>query len=331
MKKDYRRIFLFIICLFIAVLIVVCFYISIKNKHIINSIDLAQENVAGNTNGNIANNAFVSKQGEWIYCQEFFHSYAFNESSKKQATLGIKSGINLNVVGDLMFIIRYEGWGGFSPPSLYCRDLKTKTMSKIKGITTHRLIAYDGWIYYTNCESFPTNCLYKAKYDGTEITQLTTFAVDEFNIIDNIIYTESNNILLLSLDGDVIKSIDFDEDLKQLSKNNVLFVDNDMYFISGHLKGYGIAKIDIDSLQYSQITYDQCSNFNIQDDWIYFVKEKDSNLYKIKTDGTLEQKLSNIKVARNGINIIDDWVYFYNIDDKLYRINTNGTVHEKVW
>ena len=153
----------------------------------------------------------------------------------------------------------------------------------------------------------------------------------EFNIIDNIIYTESNNILLLSLDGDVIKSIDFDEDLKQLSKNNVLFVDNDMYFISGHLKGYGIAKIDIDSLQYSQITYDQCSNFNIQDDWIYFVKEKDSNLYKIKTDGTLEQKLSNIKVARNGINIIDDWVYFYNIDDKLYRINTNGTVHEKVW
>ena len=305
-----------------------CICINFRKKSF-ESISFDTSNIYGNTNGNISNNAFVAKQGKWIYCHKSHNMFAFNCDSGKKVNLTWRGGDDINVVGNLIFFTRSSGLSGFDSSDLYCFDLRESKQYKINGIITQNIIAYNGWLYYINSVSTPFNCLYKAKYDGTEIKRLTDFSVSEFCIIGDRIFTSTNDIKILSLDGDIIHKIDFENELKELSKQNILFVDNDMYFIAGYQKSYGIAKLNMNSLEYTQIINEHCSNFNIQDEWIYFVKEKDQKLYKVKLNGNGEQQIGNVVVGRTGINIADDWVYYYQ-DNTLYRIKTDGSICEKL-
>ena len=64
----------------------------------------------------------------------------------------------------------------------------------------------------------------------------------------------------------------------------------------------------------------------LQGNWIYYVNNSDSyKLYKIKTDGTGESKLSDDMPKY--INVLGDWIYYSNDSDagKLYKIKTDGT------
>jgi len=61
-------------------------------------------------------------------------------------------------------------------------------------------------------------------------------------------------------------------------------------------------------------------------DWIYYSNgDDDYKLYKIKTDGT-----GNIKLSDNNslsIKVAGDWIYYTNSDDnkKMYKTKTDGT------
>lgn len=322
MKKN-------IIVVIIILITLICTSIIIKNKIDVSYIDFDVKNDIGNTNGNIANNGFSALQNDWIYCQGRYNLYAFNKQSGKKVYLTSKSGNNLNVIGNLIFFTRSSGLGGFASSDFYTFDLKENKTIKIEGIVTNKFIAYKDWIYYIDSTSTPVNCLYKAKYDGTDKIKLTDFSVEEFNIIDNTIYTSTNDIKILSLEGEIIRIINFENELKTLAKRNIVFINDEMYFIAGYQKNYSIAKLNINSLKYVQITDEPCSNFNIKDDWIYFVKEKEQNLYRIKLDGTSEQQIGNMIVDRRGINIIDDWIYYYQ-NDTLHRIKIDGSICEEI-
>lgn len=61
-------------------------------------------------------------------------------------------------------------------------------------------------------------------------------------------------------------------------------------------------------------------------EWIYFMNYSDNGfLYKVKTDGSQEQKITDLSAVY--LNISDNVLYFINTSDnqKLYRMNTDGT------
>jgi len=78
----------------------------------------------------------------------------------------------------------------------------------------------------------------------------------------------------------------------------------------------------------------------LKGDWIYCQENLNnfsSGLYRVKTDGSGQQKLSADFV--NDINVVGDWVYYSCISDaidntdygeKLYRIKTDGTGRQKL-
>jgi len=69
----------------------------------------------------------------------------------------------------------------------------------------------------------------------------------------------------------------------------------------------------------------------IQDDWIYYVNDNDSNkIYKIRSDGTGRQKLNEDDSLY--LNVIGSWLYYSNEKDgnKIYKIRTDGTGRQKV-
>lgn len=75
----------------------------------------------------------------------------------------------------------------------------------------------------------------------------------------------------------------------------------------------------------------------IQGDWIYYGDMGlSSGLYKIKTDGTDWQRLSDDFASY--INVVGDWIYYHRKDDDvivgrttlLYRIKTDGSDRQPV-
>ena len=65
--------------------------------------------------------------------------------------------------------------------------------------------------------------------------------------------------------------------------------------------------------------------------WVYFSRvDKDYSLYKMRTDGSGLQALSNVRAS--SLNVVGDWLYFCNFDDNKcpYRMRTDGSGLEKL-
>ena len=70
-----------------------------------------------------------------------------------------------------------------------------------------------------------------------------------------------------------------------------------------------------------------------QGDWIYypvFTSMYDSNLYKIRTNGTGKTLITTDEAAF--LNVVDDWIYYKNLTDggKLWKIRTDGSLPTKI-
>lgn len=67
------------------------------------------------------------------------------------------------------------------------------------------------------------------------------------------------------------------------------------------------------------------------DDWIYFMNYADQNaLYRMKTDGTLEEKMADDQAYF--LNNVGEWLYFCNGSDgsRIYRMKLDGSEKEAV-
>ena len=67
-----------------------------------------------------------------------------------------------------------------------------------------------------------------------------------------------------------------------------------------------------------------------QGDWIYYCKEYDEGLFKMRSDGSGKQKIG--KDSASYINVKGDWLYFCNDADggKLFRMRSDGSERKKL-
>lgn len=69
----------------------------------------------------------------------------------------------------------------------------------------------------------------------------------------------------------------------------------------------------------------------LQDEWVYFSKFEEGSikLYKIKTDGSGEAKVSD--AAAMYLNVAGDWIYYIDgMEYKMYKMKTDGTGKSKL-
>ena len=64
--------------------------------------------------------------------------------------------------------------------------------------------------------------------------------------------------------------------------------------------------------------------------WIYFISNDLFSIYRMRPDGTEQEKLSS-DIAKH-INVLDGWVYYSNwMDGKsIYRMRTDGSGRERL-
>ena len=68
----------------------------------------------------------------------------------------------------------------------------------------------------------------------------------------------------------------------------------------------------------------------LQGEWIYYKNSDDDyKLYKIKTDGSKRQKVSDDTFGC--INVVGDWIYYSNWSEgyEIYKVKTDGSERQK--
>lgn len=180
----------------------------------------------------------------------------------------------------------------------------------------------DGWLYFSNRgDSFK---LYKMKADGTEKIKLDDLSCKYINVVDGWIYFIADDqmsapIYKMRIDGTEKTDVGNDN-CSELS-----VVGNWIYYTTGE----GICRMRTDGTHKTLITTDSAYNLNIVGDWIYYSNGSDNGTaYKVRVNGANNTKLNNdISVC---MNVAGDSIYYVNlIDNKVYRMNTDGT--GKTW
>lgn len=90
--------------------------------------------------------------------------------------------------------------------------------------------------------------------------------------------------------------------------------------------GKGIYKSKEDGTEREQVTLEDGGSLNVVGEWIYFITH--GGIRKIKTDGTEYTFVSSI--GGNGLIVAGEWIYFYDIGEGLYKVKTDGTEQQKL-
>lgn len=304
---------------------------------------------------NISFGSFASENGGWIYyVYTDFIGYFDNNKSHiyKVCNDGTEETLLYTHFDGIIDICSADEWiyfTGIKEGTVWSEDFdynqdymsiykirtdgteKTELMSYNDSF--HNLLVSDGWIYFTIYKN-KNYYLYKIRTDGSEPTILTGNAVQP-NYIDNIIgdwiYFHIQNqekYYKILKDGTQEKELSGSAKIK-ISSN---IVDGWSYYTDAE---NNICKINMHNDEKIKLNSDYSRYVNAAGDWIYYVNNEDSNIYKIRTDGSERTRITD-GIYKDEYDLVTrmalagDWLY-YECDSRksgpgpLCRIKTNGT------
>lgn len=286
---------------------------SIESISIINN----NQNIYGNTSGNLVNFGRTAIQGDWIYYTGDSEGiYKIKTDGTENMRIRKERSMSINVVGDWIY---YRGG-----TNIY----------KIRADGTENTLVCDDFIdtMYVVGERIYYSCrndngrLYKIRTDGTEKVLLNDEGASILSIDSDWIYykKEGGGIYKIRTDGTGrIKVTDYD-----CYYTNII---GDWIYFSNTDDGKKLYKIGANGTNAIKINDDECWNLNVAGDWIYYENESDNGyLYKVKTDGTEKIKLNDCKSFE--INLAGDWIYYRNSSDSnnFYKMKTDGSENQPV-
>lgn len=258
---------------------------------------LTQNELLGNTYGNISNFGYVVESDDWIYYR------------------------NQNDNGYL-YKMRTDGTENTSL-------LPNADIRNIYGLNV-----MGGWVYFTAIKDDYSK-IYKVRADGSNLTEIGTanrsysYFYHRFNrliVTNNYIYVDFWNgrdydLTHYYLDGALINDNIKDDVVNSLISNNlVISIDRN----SEKLNIY-----DMNTKKSIYTSLERVSGLNLFDNWIFYINKEDYRIYKIKLDGSQKQKVNDDWTTF--MNVHNGWIYFINdVDQSVNRIRTDGTQKQQL-
>jgi hypothetical protein len=242
------------------------------------------ESIQGSTSGNLNNAGLFVQQGDTIYYSNVmgdYHLMKMKADGTGVTDLSEDTAVYINLSGDWIY---YLGTNEF-----FIYKIKTDGSSKTKLGTTHvsymgGMVVQDDMIYFVNADD--DDKLYSMKTDGTEPKKLS-----------------DTKILKHTVDGEWIYYTTY-------------LVDEDTYDSS-----YTIGKIKTDGTGETELVKDGGFNLVLHEGWLYYSSsEHEHRLYRIKTNGKENTKLSNYMIS--SVNIAGDKLVYSTQDD--HRLKVSG-------
>ncbi|MCL2488020.1 MAG: DUF5050 domain-containing protein [Oscillospiraceae bacterium] len=289
-----------------------------------------EANKVGNTPGNLMHGGLAAIQGDWIYYsngRDEGRLYRMKADGSDKQKINNDHSLYINVVGDWIYYCnRSDGYGG----SLYRIKIDGSSRQQVSYGGCSYINVVDDWIYYAY------DNLYRRKIDGSNEQKLS----DDnpfcwyINVVDDWIYycnrnDEEMGTYRIKIDG---------SDKQKLNNDWLEYINvvGDWIYYNNPDDGiiYRMTTNGDDKQIVGNATLS--SNINVVGDWIYYTEgfwyTGGSCPYRIKTDGSNRQKLSDDWVA--SINVVGDWIYCLaevNWDEcNLYRMKLDGSENQLV-
>lgn len=240
---------------------------------------------------------YINVADEWVYYSNYSDKaklYRIKSDGSSNQKLNDEYSAFLTIVGDYIYYSNYSDNGRITRIKKDGSDVTTDNKGEKHGIPISTQVKdeafflnYVGeWIYYSNINDHYK--VYSVNTNGTYRKKLSDEGASSIQVVDDWVYYTNNKGELRKVKTDGSKET---QDLKSV--------------VSKFDRGYF---------------------FNVVDDWIYYSNDKDSSrLYKIKTDGTENTRLTLEPVTY--INIAYNTIYFVS-KGKMYTvpIDTNGRI-----
>ena len=284
----------------------------------------------GNIPGYIVNYINYARQGDWIYYNGPGGLYKSETDGSRATKLADGSCQYINVLGEWV----YASTTGTSGLGIY--KIKTDGTQKIKlnSDNADYINVVGDWIYYVNTSNATKP--WKMKTDGTHRQRINDYPMACLSVVDDWIYFENaideNCVYKMKTDGSQMKKLTNYGDYR--TKHNVIgdwIYLNEGYY--DHNKDFvcGLFKVRTDGTLEEQLDDGVVGDIIVIDDWIYYTIYKEA-LYRIKIDGTGKQILYKGDIS--GFRITDDWIYFCiwdeNYNIKNIKVKTDGSQNELV-
>lgn len=259
----------------------------------------------GNTKGNLKNGGYLLEHNGWIYYSSLYGGegrlYKKKiDGSNKTKISNDKWTSDINIMDDKIYCS--------SNGNLVKMGLNGE--NKVVLDTQARFVNVIGdWIYY--CKGLQS-AIYKIRIDGTGKKLLVKDLILQMDAGANEIYFESIAKLYKVADSGKSNIVLTSENIGRFT------IDGDWVYYT--MPGSdGLYKSRKDFKKKIKITSDRVGNINVSGDWIYYTNysEHPAKFYKVKTDGSLRQKINNDKPSY--IYVFDRTIYYLDSYSQTYK------------
>ncbi len=252
----------------------------------------------GNTQGNIVNSGFATKQDDWIYYCEYDASSNYpgapnNSSIYKMKTDGSNKtklinvrAFDLNIKGDWLYYI--------SNSKIYKIMIDGSNNQKVSDSVVLNGMIIVGDLIYVNTGMGPIILNLDGSYYGSLWGSPREFVVSGDTVYFN--YMGDNDSIWTTGSSN--------NKLNNEPSYNINVYEDNIYYIN--LED-DICSINTNGNNRTVIGSDKAKSLLVDEGWIYYSNESDSNkLYKMRLDGTCRTIVSNTSIIT--FNIVGDWV-----------------------
>ncbi len=248
--------------------------------------------------------------------------YKMRTDGSERSKLGYLSE-QFNVSGGYIFYANYDG--------IYRIRLNSSEETKLIDDRHAHIAVEDSWIYYFIPRE---NGIYRIRtgvHSDGDVTEMNTSK----DAIDTAYGNEVTNDLVLVNNAD---SEDADESRGNTPSNIVNYgmvaQEGDWIYYRNVADDGKLYKMLMDGSEKKKLSDDEALYINAADGWLYYCgtsRDESGNdfggLYKMRTDGTAREALSEVWTPRY-ISVVDGWIYY--AYDGLYKMRIDGTENTKI-
>lgn len=284
-----------------------------------------EENISGNTPGNLFNGGLFREYDDKIYFSNYKDNgslYVMDLDRKNFKKLSNDYVGHINVLGKYIYYIRNnknkdtnsESVLNFNSNGIFRMNLNGENMNMLYDKPSTFINVHGNYVYYQHYDKEGLT-FYSVNIDGTEEKKISSEPIMPISIIDNTLYYsktgDTNLINRMHVNGESATTIYQNENTYA-----PVVHDNYIYFISisDH---YRIKRIQLDGSNPETVVDESCSTFNISDDGNYLYYQVDDTVNNRLCIMNLQTGEENTIADGDykQINITSNYVYFTDFNE----------------
>jgi hypothetical protein len=161
------------------------------------------------------------------------------------------------------------------------------------------------------------NALYSCNTDGGDKTFLSVISGSPFEVAGGWIYFRQGNYDLYKVKTDGSELTHLMDKVWDFSVDEEWIYYTDIEFKEEYEVFFNLYRIRTDGTQKEKLTEKSCSAVDYNSGWIYYIDGPGTSVHRVRPDGSDNQKLIDCNsYNRSFFKVIGDWVYFMNGGDK---------------